>query len=246
MRFSFLPLVVLSIGFSSCASLNQSLKFEEDDIYYTNDFQHRLNKQALLMNENVAMPDSTWEYFDESYANSIRPSYARQLEKFDSSDSSEYYLVDNEREYDPYNSSNRNSNWVSNVGVGVGVGTYYGYNAYYGGYQPNYYTSSNYYNRSYVSQRNQVQAPSSYEPRLTRYSPGANSRVVTPTSAPKRTTKPYINPNPGYNTNQSNTFNGNNRQYRSNGSGSSGGFNNSRSGGGSYTPSGTVRGYQRR
>ena len=248
MKNHYFLLTVIILSLSSCASytdLNQSLKFEEDDIYYTNDFQHRLNKRALLMNDNVAMPDSTWEYFDESYANSIRPSYAKQFDKFESTDTSTQYMEDNEKEYDyaQANCNNGNNNWINGVGVGVGASAYYGYNAYYNGYQLSYYRSNNYYNTSYVNQRNQVSAPKNYEPNLNRYTSGANSRIVTPVKN-NRTVKPYINSNPGYDSNNSD------RQYRTRTSNSQSGgyqspYNSSRSGGGS-APSGKVSGYQRR
>lgn|GEM_PF-3323117 len=251
MKLRIIPFLAIIISLSSCASygdLNQSLKFEEDDIYFTNDFQHRMNKQTLLMNENVAMPDSAWDYYDEAYANSIRPSYAKRIDKFESTDSTSTYMANNEKETD-YNSNSGsrfnsgNNNWLQGVSIGVGAGAYYGYNAYYNGYQPNYYRPSNTYNTSYVNQRNAITTPAYYESSYNRFTPGASSRIVTPQVSP-RATKPYINPNPGYNS--SNT----DRQYRTrSSSGQNNGyqpsFNSSRTGGGA-TPAGRVNGYRRR
>lgn len=243
----FIPLIAVAVSLSSCASyssLNQSLKFEEDDIYYTNDFQHRLNKQSLLMNDKVAMPDSAWDYYDEAYANSIRPSYAKRIDKFDSEDTTENYMTSNEKENNYYsNNQTANNNWLSGVSVGAGVGVYYGYNAYYGGNQPNYYRNTNTYNTPYVNQRNRITTPAYYDSNVNRFTPGASTRIVTP-KVNTKATKPYINPNPGYNTTNTD------RQYNTRSNvGQGGGFqpsiNSTRSGGGS-APAGRVNGYRRR
>jgi uncharacterized membrane protein YgcG len=252
-------LVVLLLGagwFSSCVSLNQSVSYSQDDIYYSNSFQHRFNQQALLMNQDVAMPDSAIEYFNESYAQTLRPNYASNFDRYENLGSDSNYTAAQTNPSAQNSQQNietlRQNQWMNSVSMGVGIGMGYGYNAYYGGaYRPNYYNPS-YYPRRYTSNPQVTQVPLNSETPFRPYiSPGNNRGTNPMLSMPSATnntnqTKPYINPNAN---------SGDNRAYKTrtntgNNSGvwSSPGYYNgggaSRSGG-SYS-GGSVSGYRRR
>jgi uncharacterized membrane protein YgcG len=240
---------VLFLG--SCASLNQSVSYIEDDIYYSNSFQHRFNQQALLANQNVAMPDSAIEYFNESYAQTLRPNYSNRLNRLEDDGLATDSSLNQPTYYDDMEELNRNR-WWNNVSVGVGMGAFYGYNAYYGGgYYPNYYYNP--YPASYTrTYRPSVPMSNTttdvYRPYI---APGNNRGTNPMLSAPQsRQNKPYINPNANYNNgNQNNrTYRTRNSNGNNNGVWSNPGYyqggGSSRSGG-SYS-GGTVRGYYRR
>ena len=251
--------VLFVVTLSSCASLNQSLGFEEDDIYYSNDFQHRLNEQALLMNQNVAMPDSAIAYFDETYAESVRPSYQKQINKFTNTESSDSYIEDYEesKEYYTPNSNSQNDRWMSTISLGFVAGgygynsnPYYGYNSmpYYSSYNssPSYFynTNNNFY--SLPSPRTNASATyTPYEP-FSSYGSNRSNKGAAINSISNRTT--YTNPTPGYQ--QTRPGASTNRQYKtrstfpSTGS-NSGGYNSGSRSGGSGS-GGSVGGYRRR
>lgn len=257
MNMRTLLFFLTAFAFSSCASLNTSLLFEEDDVYYTDDFQHRFNKQALLQNKDVAMPDSSYSYFDETYAESIRTSYSKQIDRFSGSDTTSTYFSGEEQNMDYYNDQQARSNrWLNNVSMGVGYGVGFGASAYYGGaaYQPFY---GSYYSPSYsgatgrmVSGRT-VMAPASTSESYRPFIPYGNNRQNTGISSRgSQYRQVYRAPNTG--------MKGKNmsRQYNSRSSGSStnggvwsspGYFNGGSSrGGGSYSPGGSVGGFRRR
>lgn len=243
---SFVYLALLPIVlFSSCASLNQSINYEEDDIYFSDDFQHRFNRAALMNNTDVAMPDSAIEYFNESYAQTIRPNYMYRLNQMDNldSDTSSTYAGDDYYSAQEEQQANRNR-WNTNVALGVGVGSYYGYNAYYSPYYTNYA-----YGRYYQPRRSVVVPKQNETPTYKPYFSSGNNRNTNPTintrpsTSTATKTTPYTNPNANYRTGNNSNSGYKTRTPQTNTSYPS---YNGGSRGGSYSTGGTVRGYYRR
>lgn len=254
----FIGYLMFVVLFSSCASLNQSLSFEEDDIYYSNDFQHRLNEQALLMNMEVGMPDSAITYFDETYADAIRPSYQKRINSFNDVENTESYIEDYSESEEYYNqaSSSQNNRWMSTVSLGFVAGgygyysnPYYGYNStpYYSSYNssPSYFynTNNNYYNQR-APRVNSSTTNTPYEP-FSNYGSNRSNRGAPVNTTINRST--YTNPNPGYQ--QTKPGVSSNRAYKtrtpSSSGTNSGGYNSGSRSGGNYS-GGSVGGYRRR
>ncbi|MCB0480541.1 MAG: hypothetical protein KDC83_03870 [Flavobacteriales bacterium] len=175
---------VVLVSFSSCKGLKNASSFEEDDVYFTNHSIHRINRGTISFNENIAVPEGSVAYFDESYATTTRSSYSKKIDKFDKPTETKYFEEDEQLE--PTNFSQPKTGLVSNIGFGMGVAVA----SYGGGSSPYYNPYNQYYPASAYPTRNNSGRYTSAEAKSTRPLSGYSSRSPKSPSSNNEIAKP--------------------------------------------------------
>jgi hypothetical protein len=240
MKRILLPLLISTLF--GCQAI-RDVDYVSDEVYFQENVMHRFNASTMLNNPNVAMPDSSYSYYDEEYANSLRPNYSDRIRRLESGSANTSYDDASRQELtetDYNNSAFGRNTWANSpawgLGVGVGTGVVVGAGAGNPYFSPYYSPYSRGGSSVYRGSSVRTSEQASYNPNV------SNSRIQGASKARadsyfKSVTRGSNNPSRSYRSKS---------QSQPTGVYSNPGYYSPSNSRGSYSPGGTVRGAYRR